>query len=131
MGMASSIVTVLRMVGMILGLAALTSWGLGRFRALSALFKAPAGAKFGSTMYNTLYGNYLVSAAHTVYTDIFLAAGIVCLVALIPALFLEGRKLSLSSVRSSNERTSTNMSAVIDNQRGARESEASYGQRES
>ncbi len=108
MGMASSIVTVLRMVGMILGLAALTSWGLGRFRALSALFKAPAGTKFGSPTYNTLYGNYLVSAAHTVYTDIFLAAGIVCLIALIPALFLEGRKLSLSPVRSSsNERPST------------------------
>ncbi|GAC1427257.1 MAG: MFS transporter [Ktedonobacteraceae bacterium] len=100
MGMASSIVTVLRMVGMILGLAALTSWGLGRFRALATLFTAPAGTKFGSATYNTLYGNYLVSAAHTVYSDIFLAAGIVCLVALLPALFLQGRKLSSPPVRS-------------------------------
>ncbi len=100
MGMASSLVTVLRMVGMILGLAALTSWGLGRFRALAALFTAPAGTKFGSATYNTLYGNYLVSAAHTVYTDIFLAAGIVCLIALLPALFLQGRKLSSPPIRS-------------------------------
>ena len=100
MGMASSLVTVLRMIGMILGLAALTSWGLGRFRALAALFTAPTGIKFGSATYNTLYGNYLVFAAHTVYTDIFLAAGIVCLVALLPALFLQGRKLSLPPVRS-------------------------------
>jgi MFS family permease len=99
MGMASSIVTVLRMVGMILGLAALTSWGLGRFRALAALFVAPAGTKFGSATYNTLYGNYLVSAAHTVYTDIFLAAGILCLIALLPAIFLQGRELSSPPVR--------------------------------
>ena len=103
MGMASSIVTVLRMVGMILGLAALTSWGLGRFRALAILFTAPAGTKFGSATYNTLYGNYLVSVAHTVYTDIFLAAGIVCFVALLPALFLQGRKLSLPPIRSTVE----------------------------
>ncbi len=100
MGMASSLVTMVRMIGMILGLAALTSWGLGRFRALAALFTAPADTKFGSATYNTLYGNYLVSAAHTVYTDIFLAAGIVCLVALLPALFLQGRKLSSPSIRS-------------------------------
>ncbi len=100
MGMASSLVTMLRMIGMILGLAALTSWGLGRFRALAALFTAPAGIKFGSATYNTLYGNYLVSAAHTVYTDIFLAAGMVCLIALLPALFLQGRKLSTPPVRS-------------------------------
>ena len=103
MGMASSIVTVLRMIGMILGLAVLTSWGLGRFRALASLFTAPAGVKFGSAAYNTLYGNYLVSAAHTVYTDIFLAAGIICLIALLPALFLQGRKLSSPPIRSSVE----------------------------
>lgn len=103
MGMASSIVTMLRMVGMILGLAALTSWGLGRFRVLAVLFTAPAGIKFGSATYNTLYGNYLVSVAHTVYTDIFLAAGIVCLVTLLPALFLQGRKLSSPPIRSTVE----------------------------
>jgi MFS family permease len=38
MGMASSTVTVLRMVGMILGLAALTSWGLGKFHDLLVAF---------------------------------------------------------------------------------------------
>ncbi|GAC1631815.1 MAG: MFS transporter [Ktedonobacteraceae bacterium] len=108
MGMASSIVTVLRMIGMILGLAALTSLGLGRFRALAALFIAPSGTKFGSTTYTTLYGNYLVSAAHSVYTDIFLAAGIVCLIALIPALFLQGRKLLSPPVRSIDSSSKNN-----------------------
>jgi len=92
-GMASSVVTVLRMVGMILGLAALTSWGLGRFRVLAAAFKPPAGIQPFSASYNTLYGQYLVASAHEVYTAIFLVAGVLCVAALVPALFLEGRKL--------------------------------------
>lgn len=99
-GMASSVVTVLRMVGMILGLAALTSWGLGRFRTLVSAFVPPKGIAAFSPAYNTLYGNYVIGAAHTVYTDIFLAAGILCVIAIVPACFLEGRKLSPYLVRS-------------------------------
>lgn len=91
-GIASSIITVLRMVGMILGLAALTSWGLGNFRALAANFRPPAGVKLFSPQYSALYASYLISAAHTVYTAIFLTAGIICLLALLPALFLSGNK---------------------------------------
>src|SRR6266567_3022816 len=91
-GMASSVVTVLRMIGMILGLAALTSWGLGRFRALAAAFKPPAGVSVFSAAYNTLYGHYLVASAHQVYTAIFLAAGALCLIAIIPSLFLDGNR---------------------------------------
>lgn len=99
MGMATSTVTVLRVVGMILGLAALTSWGLGRLRALAAHFKPPAGTQFGSATYNTLYQNYILSIAHLIYTEIFLIAGILCIIALLPALFLQGRKLVLPSIR--------------------------------
>lgn len=99
-GMASSVVTVLRMIGMILGLAALTSWGLGRFRLLAAGFKPPAGIPAFSAQYNTLYSQYLIGAAHEVYTAIFLAAGILCIVALVPAIFLEGKKLSPYFTRS-------------------------------
>ncbi len=101
-GMASSVVTVLRMVGMILGLAALTSWGLGRFRALATGFKSPADVAAFSATYNALYGAYLVKAAHQVYTDIFLAAGILCVIALLPALFLEGRKPLRAPIRSTD-----------------------------
>jgi len=101
-GMASSVVTVLRMIGMILGLAALTSWGLGRFRVLAAAFRPPAGVALFSNAYNTLYANYLVASAHEVYTAIFLAAGILCVVALVPALLLEGRKKPLSYLARSN-----------------------------
>jgi MFS family permease len=99
-GMASSVVTVLRMVGMILGLAALTSWGLGRFRALAAAFQPPVGVPVFSATYNAIYSQYLIASAHEVYTAIFLAAGVLCLVALLPAFFLEGRKPSPYLIRS-------------------------------
>ena len=101
-GMASSVVTVLRMVGMILGLAALTSWGLGRFRTLVSQFVPPKGVPAFSPTYNTAYGNYVIGAAHNVYTAIFLAAGILCLIALIPACFLDRKKLSPYLVRSTD-----------------------------
>ncbi|MBA2286881.1 MAG: MFS transporter, partial [Ktedonobacteraceae bacterium] len=91
-GMASSVVTVLRMIGMILGLAGLTSWGLGRWRALAASFVPPAGVTPFSAPYNKVYGDYLIASAHEVYTAIFLAAGVLCLIALVPAFFLLGRE---------------------------------------
>ena len=94
MGMASSVVTVLRMVGMIIGLAALTSWGLGRFHAIIVTFKPPAGVSPFSKAYQDALASFGTSAGHDVYTSIFLAAGILCLVAIIPALLLEGKKSS-------------------------------------
>jgi MFS family permease len=101
MGMASSVVTVLRMVGMILGLAALTSWGLGRFHAFLLAFKSPAGTTPFSDKYNAALAQYVIFAAHDVYTSIFVAAGIICLVAIIPSFLLEGRKPSPYVVRTS------------------------------
>lgn len=108
-GMASSAVTVLRMIGMILGLAALTSWGLGRFRTLAAGFKAPTGVPAFSATYNALYSHYLIVSAHQVYTDIFLAAGILCVIAVVPALFLEERKPLPRLIRSTDSDTISGM----------------------
>ena len=101
MGMGASVVTVLRMVGMILGLALLTSWGLGHFHNLLLAFKPPAGVIPFSDQYNKALAQYAVFAAHEVYTSIFLAAGFICLVAIIPSFLLEGRKPSLYAVRTS------------------------------
>jgi MFS family permease len=92
LGMASSIITVLRMVGMIIGLAALTSWGLGRFNAIMTAFKPPANLPIAD--YSAALTKYATQAGHEVYTSIFLAAAIICLVAIVPALLLEGRKSS-------------------------------------
>jgi len=101
MGMGSSVVTVLRIVGMILGLALLTSWGLGRFHNLLLAFKPPAGVIPFSDMYNKALSRYAIFAAHEVYTSVFLAAGFICLIAIIPSIMLEGRKPSLYAVRTS------------------------------
>ena len=101
MGMGSSVVTVLRMVGMILGLALLTSWGLGRFHDLLLAFKPPANVIPFSDMYNKALAQYAIFAAHEVFTSISLAAAFICLIAIIPSLMLEGRKPSLYTVRTS------------------------------
>lgn len=101
MGMASSVVTVLRTVGMILGLAALTSWGLGRFHDLLLAFKPPASVTPLSNKYSAALAHYVTFAAHEVHTSIFLAASVLCLLAIIPALLLEGRKPSPYVVGSS------------------------------
>jgi hypothetical protein len=82
------------MVGMILGLAALTSWGLGKFHDLLVAFKPPPGVSVLSPAYTTAYVKYVTFAAHEVFTSIFLAAGILCLVAIVPAFLMEGRKSS-------------------------------------
>lgn len=94
LGMASSVITVLRMVGMIVGLAALTSWGLGRFHTIITAFKPPVGVTPFSAPYQAALSKYATFAGHEVYTSIFLAAGIICLVAIVPALLLEGKKAS-------------------------------------
>ncbi len=92
MGMASSTVTVLRMTGMIIGLAALTSWGLGRFNAIIVAFRPPANSKPFDAAYNAALARYATFAGHEVYTSIFLAAAFLCLAAILPALLLEGRQ---------------------------------------
>ncbi|HEX7737697.1 MAG TPA: MFS transporter [Ktedonobacteraceae bacterium] len=94
MGMASSIVTVLRMVGMILGLAALTSWGLGRFYDIVHAAKLPPGMTPLSPGFAAFEAQIATNAAHEVFTSIFLAAGVLCLIAMLPACLLEGREAS-------------------------------------
>ena len=94
MGMGASIVTVLRMTGMILGLAALTSWGLGRFYEVVRSFKMPPGMTPLSPAYAAYEAHIATIAAHDVFTSIFLATGVLCLVAILPACLLEGRQAS-------------------------------------
>jgi EmrB/QacA subfamily drug resistance transporter len=93
-GMSSAVVTALRMVGMTLGLATLTSWALAYFKELAAQYPRlpanPSVAQFAS--WSLGYAAHLVQAAHTVYTSVFFLSMIICLVAILPALFLWGKK---------------------------------------
>jgi len=101
LGMASSIITALRMIGMILGLAVLTSWGLGRFRAQMLAFKVPSSVITPEARL-AAYAQYISTTAHDIYSSIFLIGGMLCLIALLPALLLEGQKTSNALVRTSD-----------------------------
>ncbi len=93
-GMSASIVTALRMIGMILGLAALTSWALAYFKNLARAYPALPGsattAQFAA--WSKGYGQHLIESAHTVYCSVFFFSMVLCLLALLPALFLWGRQ---------------------------------------
>ncbi|MDQ6662651.1 MAG: hypothetical protein M3Z24_17010, partial [Chloroflexota bacterium] len=93
-GMSSAVVTALRMVGMTLGLAALTSWALAYFKQLAAQYPSlPSTAT--SAQFNEWskgYATHLIASAHTVYTSVFFTSMVLCLFAIIPAVFLWGRK---------------------------------------
>jgi EmrB/QacA subfamily drug resistance transporter len=99
-GMGSAIVTALRMVGMILGLAALTSWALAYFKQLAATYPSlPTSATAAQfTQWSQGYANHLIQAAHTVYTSVFFTSMILCLIAIIPAAFLWGNKIPVAEI---------------------------------
>lgn len=103
MGMSASLITVLRMIGMILGLAALTSWGLGRFYDIVRSAKLPAGMTPLSPGFTAYEAHIATLAAHDVFTSIFLAAGMLCLLALLPACLLEGREPSPYTIKKQTE----------------------------
>ena len=94
-GMGSSIVTSLRMVGMMLGLAALTSWALAYFKGLASQYPSlPVTATADQfAQWSKGYADHLINAAHTVYSAVFFTTMILCLVAIVPAIFLWGSKM--------------------------------------
>lgn len=77
-GMASAVVTSARMIGMILGLAALTSFGLARFQQL----------RTGYTLHQLTNAAIFSDLLREVYSEVFTVAAILCLVALLPAALL-------------------------------------------
>ena len=79
-GAAASLVTAARMVGMALGLAGLSAWGIERFYSLTA--DVTIGASFEETQAP------LIEAGVTVFQDLFMIAGLVSLVAILPALLM-------------------------------------------
>ena len=80
-GTAASLVTASRMVGMALGLAALSAWGIERFYSLTADV-VPTGS-FQETE------ALLVDAGVTVFQNLFMIAGFLSLLAILPALLMK------------------------------------------
>jgi len=80
-GAAASLVTAARMVGMALGLSALSAWGIERFYSLTA--DVTIGASFEETQAP------LLEAGVTVFQNLFMIAGFVSLLAILPALLMK------------------------------------------
>jgi EmrB/QacA subfamily drug resistance transporter len=91
-GVAAALVTVMRMIGMLVGIATLTSWGLERFNALVANLPLPlpvlGEAAEVSQQRLVEYQSAVLNASLTVFSELFSVAALLCVVALLPALLL-------------------------------------------
>lgn len=85
-GMAAAIVTALRMIGMILGLAVLSSWGVSRYAELAK--QVPHIKDVTNATQVAAFQQGLLNAATHTITDLFLLGAIVAALAIIPACFL-------------------------------------------
>ncbi len=97
-GTASALITVARMLGMTLGLAALAAWGMGHFQVLTAEFAFPlplpgeAQAAFAARQ--AAYSTAIEGASVSVFTAFFRVGAVLSLVAIVPAALLDGRSAS-------------------------------------
>lgn len=94
---SSALVTVSRMVGMVVGLSALSSWGVRRFNVLAAdittpIFRPPGLSDAEWKAMKDAAALATKEAAHTVFGEFFLIAAVVIAVAVIPAFFFYKRK---------------------------------------
>jgi len=91
-GTAASLVVVVRMMGMTLGLAALSAWGVGHFQVLAAGLEIPipqpGEAQDAALARVVEYNDRLNAAGLSLFQDFFRIAAVVSVVALIPALLM-------------------------------------------
>ncbi|MFC1410219.1 MFS transporter [Streptacidiphilus sp. N1-12] len=91
---ASAAAVISRTIGMLVGVAALSAWGLHRFQSLTAHLNMPipGTANFGKAW--PAYRHALDVALHTEYSDIFRVTAIVCALGAVCALGLAARTSS-------------------------------------
>jgi MFS transporter, DHA2 family, triacylglyceride efflux pump len=89
-GIASSLVVVARMTGMLIGVAALTAWGLYRFNQILATLPAAGGDSLAAKIAGEAH-RYRTAFAMQ-YGSIFFITVIVCLVGAALALFIGGKQ---------------------------------------
>jgi MFS family permease len=91
-GIASAAVVVARMTGMLIGVAALTAWGLYRFNQIIAGLTAAIPADAGLFARVAAQAQMYVKAFALMYGDIFKVTALVCVVGALLGLLISGRK---------------------------------------
>jgi MFS family permease len=89
-GIASAAVVVARMIGMLVGIAALSAWGLYRFNQILASLPNPPAASLAAKL-AAQAAKYKTAFAMQ-YGEMFGITAIVCVVGAVVALFISGRK---------------------------------------
>ncbi|WP_419197685.1 MFS transporter [Microbispora hainanensis] len=94
-GVASAAVVVARMMGMLLGVAALSAWGFHRFQSLTAHVDTPLPFGVEAAEYARRLADYTAkvqAALHAEYTEIFLITCGLCVLGAAAALALPRRR---------------------------------------
>jgi hypothetical protein len=93
-GLASAAVVVARMIGMLVGVAALSAWGLHRFHQLTAELVPPLPLGMTEAEWRVAEAAYrkaVQAALRTEYAEIFLITAGLCLLGALVSLGLPGR----------------------------------------
>lgn len=93
-GVASAGVVVARMMGMLIGIAAVSAWGFHRFQALTAHLDTPLPFGVDAVTYARRLAEYTAkvnAALHAEYTEMFLVTAFICLAGAAVALLVPGR----------------------------------------
>jgi MFS family permease len=94
-GVAAAAVVVARMTGMLIGVAALTAWGLYRFGELTAMLNTPLPIGVTAEQFAVQVAEYeraLSAALLTEYHEIFLITAVICVVGAGLSLLLPARQ---------------------------------------